>query len=345
MKRLFASLMLITLAVMAYANPLVPRAIERVYFDTEGDFWVRVGAEADNFPPFANMVFTTTAGSYPVPDDYQLPVDLPTDINLNLLMPGFTITQAADQLTLDTGYWNECFTWGPANDFSVDLHPLILGQYAVQIHTGSPDGESAIAWAKDNHPTSTYPYCPESVCSLRVSVTNQSGSPAANVPVYVSAFHNWVGNYPSRYTDSNGQCVFSSPATRYYMEIRDPLTSQVVYSADLFPEPDQTMDITATVSGTGVDDPANCPAPAVLSIHPNVLSRSTGSVVSVSAKQFTSDAELRIYDLRGRLVAAKKLPSGGATEWDLSELGSGIYFIGLMDEGRIGAQGRVTIIK
>jgi hypothetical protein len=348
MKRCLLIAMLLLVALAAYANPLVPRVIERVYFDANGDFWVRIGTEVDNFPPFQDMVFSTATGTYPIPDEYQLPADLPVDINLAVLFPGFSINQAADHLTLDTGYWDEAFFWGPANDFSVHLHPLTLGQYAVQIHSGTPDGESMIAWAKDNHHTSTYPYYPDSVCSLRVCVTNQSGSPAAGVPVFISPLHGWVGNYPSRYTDANGQCAFSSLATRYYMEIRDPLTSAVVYSGDLFPEPDETLDITAMVSGTGIDDPTQNAVPQVLAIYPNVLNRSTGSTVRIEitrGNQPPKGARLALYDLKGRSLMERDMPEGGSTQWDLSDLDSGIYFIGLLQHGKVTARSRVTIIK
>ncbi len=348
MKRCLLIAMLLLVALAAYANPLVARVIERVYFDANGDLWVRIGTEATYMLPFDAFEFSTSQGIWPIPDDYSLPTILPADINLNQMLPGFAVLQAEDHLILDLGGWNEAFYWGPASDFSVDLHPLTTGQSAVQIRQYAPDGDTQQGWAKDNHLVSPEEYYPASRCTINVIVTNQSGSYAAGVPVFLSDFYGWTGPYPTQVSDANGSCHLVRMASRYYMVIKDPLTNEDVFSENLYPEPDQTITIMAVVSGTAADDPVQSPAAPAIIISPNLLGRSTGSVARIdcSSGGFASQGgELRLYDLRGRVIGKRALPDGGITQWDLSDLDSGIYFIGLLQHGKVTAKSRVTIIK
>lgn len=116
----------------------------------------------------------------------------------------------------------------------------------------------------------------------------------------------------------------------------------------LFPEPDETIQINGIISSVSTHDLVETPSTGVLKLYPSILTRATGSNINlkyVSDLPLSQQAKLSIYDLRGRFLYNKEMPSAGETVWDLSTLSSGIYFISLTEGGKNLARTRITVLK
>jgi len=116
----------------------------------------------------------------------------------------------------------------------------------------------------------------------------------------------------------------------------------------LFPEPGETIHLYGTVNLMGSNDPEQIPPAGVLKLYPSLLSPSSGNTLNLkyeSGSPLGQTARLRLYDLRGRLLSGKEMPSSGETVWELPKLSSGIYFISLSERGRILARSKITVLK
>jgi hypothetical protein len=354
MKRLLFALLLALLVSAAIANVIIPRAVERVWFDASDNFWVHFGPEADAFD-VDTLSFSTSYGTYNFPDGITLPPDLPFELNFSQVIPGFAINRTVDHFTVDTDpYWDdgdESVSWGPQSDDSVRIHPLTDGQSVVQYNVSDPIYEGYYdqlnVWAKDNGTDYPYPYCPATLCTLSVQVNETDGGPASGVHIYLNYGPVYNLGWPDAYTNSNGWWQAQTfYAQRTWIVIKDPADGTWVYNQLHFPEPGEHIHIEAVVSHSGV--PQDTQVPATLSISPSVLGQSVGNTVHLeyrSGQPLAGPARLGLYDLRGRYLDSHEMPASGNIDWLLPDLPSGIYFIRLSSGNTILAKGRITVIK
>lgn len=352
-KYLLVTALLLLVAVLA-ANVVIARAVERVWFDDADNFWVRFGPEAMAYD-LTSLMFSTSSGTYSLPDDYTPPSNLPYEVNLTQAIPGFTIFRAADSFRAYTNpSWDdpdEHLSWGPQNDFSVNLHPLSAGQSAVQFWVPVPvyEGEydTATVWAKDSGTAYVNPYYPSTRCTLSVYVERLSGGPAPWVPIFLQYFPNPYFVWPIGHTNENGWWqaqYFYAQRTR--IKIKDPIDGHYVYDELVFPEPGEHIHIDATVWYSGVEDETQIPG--MLELRPSVLTAASGNTLHLeykSGQALFSSARLGLYDLRGRHLADWQMPASGETDWLLPRLASGIYFISLEDGSRVFARQRLTVLR
>lgn len=349
-----AAVLLLFVSALA-ANIMIPRAVERVWFDAFDNFWVRFGPEADALV-VNSLSFSTSAGTYTFPDDFTPPPELPYDLNFSQLIPGFTISRAEDFFILDTDpyyqYNDENVSWGPQTDWSVRIHPLTAGQSVVQLTVPDMyyDGyyDQALVWAKDTGTDYPYPYCPATLCTLTVQVNDADGGPASQVPIYLNYGHVYNIGWPDGRTNSNGWWqAYNFRAQRTWIVIRDPANGSWVYNQLHFPEPGEHIHIETTVAYSGV--PPEELVPGTLELSPSVLGTSSGSTVHLeyrSDQPLAGPARLSLHDLRGRWLADTEMPTWGRKDWTLADLPSGIYFIRLTSSaGKALAGRRLTVIK
>ncbi|PKN78953.1 MAG: hypothetical protein CVU48_06755 [Candidatus Cloacimonetes bacterium HGW-Cloacimonetes-1] len=334
-----------------WANPITPRALSRVWFDSAGDFNVSFGYDAGSYylEYLPSMAFSTTAGTFNWPAGFVFPVSLPWAVNLSQTLPGFTINRTEDRFSVTDsllygGTWHEALSWGPQNDLSIDLHPLTEGQSAAQVFVQGMDTTIAV-WAKD---IGVSPYSnPSHLYTLNVHA-DAAGNPAPEVPIRYS-FSSYLSTYFfPYYSDLNGNWSTSIYAARTRLMIHDPITQLAVVDTILFPEPDEVIQINAEVSSVGIDDPFLVATPGILMMYPSVLNSSSDNTLKLSydgASSLSTGAEIHLYDLRGRKLLTASFPAKGKMEWNLPYLANGIYFISLTDTGKRISRQRLTVIR
>ncbi|MBW6514092.1 MAG: hypothetical protein K0B87_04990 [Candidatus Syntrophosphaera sp.] len=357
MKRFLLLIVLAALMASLSANVLIPRYIARVWFDDTDDFHVMFGDEAfwEDFD-VTDLSFTTSAGTYYLPATYVQPGEPTFIINLSQEIPGFTIQRNEDFLSMAIPYqyFPEELRWGPQNDLSVHIRPLGQGQAAVQVridvYTGYGEYDSALTWAKDSQTLCPNSYEVFSNSTLGIHLEDANGAPAAGIPIY-SSHLNYAAASDLYYwgsTNTYGNWERTGDAIRRSILVIDPQTADPVIQELIFPEPGETIQLSGVLSSSAGNDPHLIPSAGVLSLHPSLLNRSSGSAVNLkyeSPESLDPTAELRLYDLRGRFLAGKAMPASGIAVWDLPFLGSGIYYIALSEGDRILGRARITVIK
>ncbi len=354
MKKAFLLCCLLCLLAGLSGNPVIARAVERVWFAANGDFYVRFASEngggdyyLDYLPGFT---FSTSSGMWAWPVGFVAPTALPWQCNLSQTIPGFTIDPMADMFTMNISEnFYERVQWSSASDLYTDIHPLETGQSAVQVRIREWDYAGVSTWAKDNgisYPSN--PFYPVHSCNISIQVKDQEGNGVAGVPIdYTYTFnHPWHNNIDL--TDAEGIWAENIYAARIWLRVLDPLNQNAVLDTLLYPEPDSTYSFEAVVTSVANNDPVQTPGIGSLTLYPTVLTPSSGKKLHLKYEADNSliqAGELTLYDLRGRALASMIMPVSGQTEWTLPSLSSGIYFVGLSDSGKQLARQRLTVIK
>ena len=348
MKKCLVLFALLLLAAGLTANPVIARLIARAWFNDANEFLVVFGEETQMYAPLPQLSFSTSAGTYFFPDGYTMPVYFPCQINLSQVIPGFTIQREDDFFRLNLDAYSEILNCGPEVDLVNDMHALSPGQRAVQTRVASVAGWQYNVWAKDLIQPSPDLYEPSVGYTLNLHVQTTDGAPAPDVPIYLSFTAGLPTNYTTLATNAQGDWQLNASAVRTRLQINDPLTNNPVLEEIIFPEPGATIQLNATVSGVAVSDPLLPEGSGQLLLSPSLLNSATGYTVSLKygrEDSFAGTAELRLFDLRGRVLASAEMPAGGETQWRLPDLPSGIYFIALEQGSRQLGRGRITIIK
>ncbi len=348
MKKYLVLLALLLLAAGLAANPQVARLIARVWFNDADEFMVMFGDETAMYAPLPQLSFCTMAGTYYFPDGYTLPVYYPCVVNFSQLIPGFTIQRDADYFRLNLDLYSEILNWGPEVNLVNDMHALSPGQAAVYTQVGSVWGWTYNAWAKDQIQPSGDAYEPTLNYTLNLHLQTTDGAPAPDVPIYLSFTGDLPTNYTTISTNAQGDWQMNASAVRTRLQVNDPLTNTPVLAEIIFPEPGENIQLNATVSGVAVSDPWLPEGSGQLRVSPSLLNSATGNTVSLRYGQENSlagSAEIRLFDLRGRVLASAEMSAGGEYNWTLPDLPSGIYFIALEQGSRQLGQARITVIK
>ncbi|MDP3114467.1 MAG: T9SS type A sorting domain-containing protein [Candidatus Cloacimonadaceae bacterium] len=91
MKKVIFALACVALFTVLCANPVIPRAVARVWFDANEDFNVLFGDENANSYDIPSMSFSTSSGTWSFPANFTPPSDPPYSVNFTQTIPGFDI--------------------------------------------------------------------------------------------------------------------------------------------------------------------------------------------------------------------------------------------------------------
>ena len=319
MKRYIMLFLLVGLAAVAFTNPIMVYPIQALWFDYYLEPIIQFHGSFDN--SLVHLCEFSTGGDfYSIPEDY---VVIDNFINAQVVFPQLDIDRPSGTLLCRYSFEPETiyqYTWGQGNE--VDLRPLYPGQ-AAMIVEGSYCNPRDYMWVKNDSVPSPWEE-PSGEVQLNISAQYENGAPATGVPVYFSAEDWSVGS-----TNEAGIFHRTLRPAKNHIRIKDPLTNQYVYDAIAFPEPGTNQHIVVTVSSTSNQDFF---APSVFRIFPNVLRRSEGSSLRIECdKAPGSNSRLELYDLRGRKLDSRAYTGSG--DYLLPELGTGVYFVKISDNG------------
>lgn len=318
MKRYIMLFLLVGLAAVAFANPIMVYPIQAIWFDYYLEPIIQFHGSFDN-----NMIhlcqFSNGGEFYSIPEDYIVNENY---VYIRNAIPLLVINRSEG--TLLCKFADDPFvyhyTWGQGNE--VDLRPLYPGQ-AAMIVEGSYSSSQYYMWVKNDSVPEPWEAADGEV-QLNISAQYENGAPATGVPVYFSAEDWYVGS-----TNDAGILHRTLYPARNHIRIKDPLTNQYIYDSIAYPEPGEDLDIAVTVSGASTQDQL---APSVFRIYPNVLRRSENCVLQIECdKAPGADSFLEIYDLRGRKLESRTYTGSG--DYLLPELGTGVYFVKISDNG------------
>ncbi|MDP2400778.1 MAG: T9SS type A sorting domain-containing protein, partial [Actinomycetota bacterium] len=125
-------------------------------------------------------------------------------------------------------------------------------------------------------------------------------------------------------------------------------TNLAVLNEIIYPEPGQSYQLNAVISGTASHDPLMPTPSGILEVFPNVLGPASSGRITLKyagGNAFSQPMDIRLYDLRGRLLEQYELSSSHELVVDLPRLGSGIYFLSAFSGGRMLGRQKLTVIK
>ena len=351
MKKLLVLCVLGVLALRLGANPYVPNVLSRVWFDYTGDCNIQFGSDlilaVQHLTGGPGLTLTTGAGSFSTPASFNPPInesDYPININISELIPGFSIDPLADSLYVLYGYYNlDALRWGHGDDYGIYLHPLGPDQAAVHVRQVYYPGETFFFWAKENGVDLISEYETADRCTYNIHVSNLSGDPVPNHPVFF-----YPGGYPyyyqpTHYTDANGNLQIEEYARRCWIGIRD-WNYNVLFEQHFFPEPDQIIPVNVIINSVANEDPLLTPELSQLAVYPNVIS-ARQSTVHISFLKAPAEARLYLYDLKGREMESRDMSALDELDWNLPELCSGVYFVALKSGTRELGRQKLIVIK
>lgn len=332
MKRYIVLFLLLGLAVLAYANPIMVYPIQAMWFTTNDEAIFQFSQHMDN--AWAHEVSFSSGGDfYPLPDNIS--IDYPHYINASQVFPQLGLERESGTLYFRfEEYEAYQFTWGQGNE--VDLRPLLPGQAAMIIEGGN-GLHQGYTWVKcSTIPSPIEGPQDQDAVQLNIHVQLENGVPATGVPIYYD-----LNNWSAGSTDEAGNFQRLCYPARCRFRVKDPLTEQWIYDTVNYPEPGDTLNIVVTVSGTANQDPI---APAAFRIYPNVLRSTEGTELRIECEK-TPGAEsfLELYDLRGRRLESRVFNGSGT--YQLSDLGMGIYFLKLTDNGRVLGSRKILVLE
>lgn len=321
MRKIFM-LLLFSAAVLLLANPMVPRAIQQFWFDDSGDLMLQFGWESCMFSDHEITISDGVNSINPVldlPNDEQA---YPITINLNALMPDLGVSPESGflQLQFEGGFSStEQVSWGPGGD--VNLSPLISTQSIYQTGLIDPGGfEYLEFWAKSDHPDMVAEYDSSTRSIITVYTKYQDGTPAANIPLYYQGA--WT---PWAHSDAEGMIELILPCARTRLQIRHPVTDELVFDEQLYAEPAGCYVYNVVLQAVSNQD-AHQEIPAVsLKLSPNVIKPEQKMQLDLGESEAHFD-RIRLFDVKGRMVGEYPFTKS----WQPPKLNSGVYFLQLV---------------
>lgn len=335
MKRLVLLCVLFTAISFAGANPIVENLISRFWFEEDNVLKI----ELSRFFHEYNIETVT----YLDAEDSLTFVITPDSVEFHLIqIPESCNTPAQGYFTLRSAeLTDDAVHWGEG--LENDLSPLYGTQCAIQMFYNDLSGDGVYGWAKDISPS----VCGSDYCSarftLQVICTDLSGLPVAGV----SVFHSQSGwgefNNP---IITNGEGIATDDLwpmkTRFW--VKNPLNDETVFNTLFFAEPSElkTFSVQLPIS---VEDSVLPSATGKLIINPSVLNMNSGKALHIVYDQkISGKAELILYDLKGRKLAATKYAKK-EVDWLLPKLANGIYFVRLTNDGKALGTAKLIVIK
>lgn len=351
MKKLVTTLVFTGLMLSLTANPMILKAVARVWFNASDEFVVFLSDESVLYGmpyDFNSLVFSTSGGVWQFPAGFQVP-GVPYQVNLSQVIPGFTIDKNQDQLLIQSSSGQgvyELVRWDNLTDPAPHIRPLLDGQSAVQFRVSGNNMWSVDVWGKDSVQQHYPPHEVVSRSIINVLVQDYAGLPIEGLEV-VRSYQNYLEpNFNHQfYTDAAGSVSMECCPCRIRIGLKDPVSEAWVLDTSIYCEPGEVYNYTATVTQTDADDPVLPPSVPYLKIRPSVMGSRADGILKLQSQSLSGVGELRLYDLRGRYLCSHEMPSGGETQWQLPELTSGIYFIALRQGSRELSRARLTILK
>ncbi|MDD4676496.1 MAG: T9SS type A sorting domain-containing protein [Candidatus Cloacimonetes bacterium] len=335
MKRLALFFLILCTFSVIWANPIVENLISRFWFEENNLLTIELSA-------FIGLAQIETVTYLDAEDSLTITVN-PNTTNVQVIyIPQSCNTPAQGYFTIRVfGMQDEIVRWGEG--LENDLSPLNGTQCGIQLLYSNLIGDSIYGWAKDTSPSACGPnYC-SARFTYRVECTNLSGLPVAGVSVYHSQCCGNGFDNPA-ISDVAGIATDELWPMKTHLWVQNPLTSETVFSTHFFAEPSE-LKVFSVQLPISVEDSVLPESEGRLSIHPSVISYSTGGVLHIAYNEkMLGEAELILYDLKGQKICKTKYDKK-EVDWQLPKLANGVYFVRLTSKGRALGTAKLIVIK
>lgn len=343
MRTMFIVLLSLT-ALGLSANPISPAYIQQLWFNDAGDFIVQFGYFASYLAEFEmELTFSdgTNSSLFELTETEE--AAYPMEYNLSVVAPNLTFNPQSGYFSMSRPYVLEELHWGNTSDCQVSpLQGTQTYYQYLEFDTNEwGDTVTYYYWAKSPSAEAVLNYNCTPASNLEISLQNMQNEPLSGFRIF---YENLI--LPMGFSDENGVFACPIPSRRTTFRIAAPASTgnaDVLYEAAAFiAEPGESYSYDLLLDYTSADDPVN-PVPAVkMSLKPSVVH--AGQMLKVdSSESFSGAAWLEMYDLKGRLLHTYEYH--GSLEFTPGKLPAGIYFLRLMDKGRVLDTQRFIILK
>ncbi|MCK9557904.1 MAG: T9SS type A sorting domain-containing protein [Candidatus Cloacimonetes bacterium] len=328
------------IATALVANPLPSILVQQIYFDANEDLIMQLGYLCASFAGGTLTVSdgTNTASYTILEDDFQ---NYPVDVNLSTLMPDLNVCCESGYLSFDNmnPYDLEEVRWGYNDD--CDVTPLTGSQSIYQYYDSRHNGWESYTvktWAKSDSPDNVQDYCCNTHATVHVYIENNQSEPVEGAKIFYMDDLNLCC-----LTDAAGNATIQLGARNTLLSVKAPDASGDALCWDrFFLEPNQVLELSATIDYSSVDDSVIPEAGAALMLKPSVL-RPGNTMLVEYGKALESKADLNLYDIKGRFIRTVNYRE--ALSYDTQGLSSGIYFLRLMQGTRILATKKFILLR
>jgi len=334
--RKFVLLLMLSISYGLFANPILPRVVQQIWFTDAGELIVQFGPEA-HYIQGADVIITDGMHSTGYILDFSgVPESTPMDVNLTELMPDLDASPEAGFLrfTYDAGTWFEQLRWNPNG--SGDAYSIIATQSIYQTTVSDPLNWFDInLWAKSDHPDYVQNYTSSSMSTIQLHVRDEEDEPVADVPVYYLDFD----SNPWAYSDEDGFVSLELPCARTRLRVFHPESEDPIFDENFIAEPAGCYVFNVDYYPSSNQDQAQELAPEMLTLYPQVLRAGQKLNLKLEGGSQGSDT-IRLYDIKGRFLGEHAY----SAEWNPPKLSSGIYFLQVNRMGKALARERFIIL-
>jgi hypothetical protein len=357
MKRVTLVLAILLIIRILSADYFGQSLISELWFGENGHFYIEVSLKdyhTNNTIELHNVFISNGQTEQRLPYYHTVHVnDAPMVLDLTSLVPAVVFNPEGDTLLVRELYEGEFddlneVSWG--NDFSNDCNPPLVGQSLVNYVYGSSGSFWLGYWCKDAPPTpETSPYCPVSLATLEVMVTDENHNPLPDI-VINRAYIEDSYLYPICTTDSSGIATVNMIARDYRFVVEHPVTYMIVYNQSFWLEPNDTTHIDVTINMTTHSEETYNPVMVkALKAHPVPFNASLSGFISFSydgETKLVKESYIRLYDTKGRFITQIPVSPKGVTKWTPPEdMASGMYIARLISGNRFVDTVFLSIIK
>ncbi len=334
MKRTCLFLILLGSICLCLANPLPPMIMNKFWFNDAGQLQIR-------YSSMYQGAGALTADLFDGSNHFINIVDFNSLENLTVSYPDASVSPFQGYLSVSLSIfsgWQEEVHWGPSldNDLS-SMAPGECGMNTYWTYQSGPDENTITIWTKELQTYLDSEMYPVARCNLDVFCQDFSGAPVEGIPV-------WLFDQILGYTDVTGHYTAQGICRKHRLMIYHP-QGGVVLDTLFFAEPNQSYDFNVLIFHGAADDPSVPTPTGLLSIYPSILRSSSDWRVQLEySAKLPANTEVKLFDLKGRTLAASPFPEGGMA-WELPHLASGVYFIRLQSGKHNLGSGKLIILK
>jgi hypothetical protein len=349
MKFILLAWVIIFIAAALPANPVIPQIVSEMWFDESGHLMVEFCSSYYYFNsvPFSDMYIVHGGSEFSIPQAGGVGYNYPQVLDLTALVPELNLDPLSDTLWVQFDYqdgWGgySYISWG--DDFGYSAQAPQPGESLVLCHTFF--GYTPV---KDNPPTpGTNPFQALARDTLRVVVTDQSGNPLPDVPVYCSNPGNGFPPY-TNYTDANGVFADTVYAGKTFIRVTHPQSNVPVSEQYYWLEPNAATVIPITIYTTAPADEVLPVARPGLKAYPVPFNKQTAEAITFRYEgviKLQKGSYIRLYDMKGRFVTQIGMSAKGEAHWQPDTgISSGTYFARLISGNRIMDTATLTVTK
>jgi hypothetical protein len=359
MKRILilSAIIFVTTILSADINYFGQSLVSELWFGENGHFYIEVSLKDyhTNHTIELHDVFISNGQlEQRIPYYHTVHVnDDPMVLDLTSLMPSVVFNPEGDTLIVrklsggELSDLNEV-SWG--SDFSNDCNPPFVGQSLVNYVYHLSGTFWLSYWCKDAPPTpGTSPYCPVSLATLEVMVTDENHNPLPGVVINRAHIEDSY-LYPICTTDSTGMASVNMIATDYRFVVEHPLTYMIVYNQSFWMEPNDTTHIDVIINMTTHSEDEHYQVMVKgLKAYPVPFNASRSGFITFAydgEQRLVKDSSIRLYDSKGRFVKELPFPAKGTTTWTPPrDIASGMYIAKLIMDNKFIDTKAFSIIK